>query len=292
MAIINSILNFAGLLLWLGWRDLVLGSLLNHTGTPLVRTIRRAGNSRLERQKYLLLLAGLLLLRAVGYWWLGSAVNWTPRLDLLAVVLPFRPDFFWQTCVFSALSFAATLAVFYLSLLLLSLLHRDSEIGLVQKFVRLHLGRFGRWPGFMRVLLPVVVAVAIWLLLHPILRGLEIVPRGVAFAGLLKQGVLIGCAALLAGKYILAALLTLHFVGSYLYLGANPLWEYVEFTGQRLLAPLRRLPLKIGRVDFAPVLALVILFLAASFAQNGLHVHNRVCNFDISGLADIYRWNS
>jgi uncharacterized protein YggT (Ycf19 family) len=292
MSLINSILNFAGLLLWLGWRDLVLGSLLNHTGTPLVRTIRRAGNSRMERQKYLFFLAGLLLLRAVGYWWLGSAVNWTPRLDLLAVVLPFRPEFFLQICLFSVLSFAATLVAFYLSLLLLSLLQRDSEIGLVQKFVRLHLGRFGRWPGFVRVLLPVVVAVLAWLVLNPILRWQGIVPRGVTFAVLFKQGVLLGCAALLAWKYILAALLALHFVGSYVYLGANPLWEYVEFTGQRLLAPLRRLPLKIGRVDFVPVVALVILFLAASFAQNGMHVHNRVFNFDISGLADIYRWNS
>ncbi|MFM2083128.1 MAG: hypothetical protein RL380_1819 [Verrucomicrobiota bacterium] len=294
MSLINSILNFAGLLLWLGWRDLVLGSLLNHTGTPLVRTIRRAGNSRLERQKHLLLLAGLLVLRAVGYWWLGSAVNWTPRLDLLAVVLPFRREFFTQMVLFSGLSFAVTLAVFYLSLSFLSLLHRDSEIGLVQKFVRLHLGRYGRWPSFVRVLLLVLGAVAVWLALNPVLRWQEIVPRGATFMGLCKQGTLLGCAALLAWKYVFAALLALYFVGNHVYLGANPIWEYVEFTGQRLLAPLRRLPLKIGRVDFVPVVALVILFLGASLLQNGLHIYIEKFNwkFDIEGLTGIYRWNS
>ena len=292
MGLINFILNFACLLLWLGWRDLVVGSLLANTTTPLVRTIRRAGNSRLEGQKYLLVLAGILLVRAIAYWWLGPAVNWTPRLDLTAIVLHFRSELFWQTCLFSVLSFATTLAVFYLSLLLLSLLHREGETGLVQKFVRLQLGRVGRWPGFVRLLLPVLGAVFVWLALNPLLRGSGILPRGVAFALLVKQGLLLGVAAMLAWKYVLAALLALHFLGSYVYLGANPVWEYVEVTGRRLLAPLRRLPLKVGRVDFAPVVALVVLFLCASLLENGLHVHWLFIHFDLAGLAEIYRWNS
>ena len=292
MGLINSILNVACLLLWLGWRDLVVGSLLANTTTPLVRTIRRAGDSRLERQKYLLVLAGILFGRAIAYWWLGPAVNWTPRLDLIAVVLHFRSELFLQTCLFSGWSFAALLALFYLSLLLLSLLHRDSEIGLVQKFVRLQLGRVGRWPGFVRFLLPVLGAVAVWLLLNPLLRWQEILPRGVGFALLVKQGLLLGWAAMLAWKYGLAALLALHFLGSYVYLGANPIWEYVEVAGRRLLTPLRRLPLKVGRVDFAPIVALVALFLCASLLENGLHVHWLFIHFDLAGLTEIYRWNS
>jgi uncharacterized protein YggT (Ycf19 family) len=43
-------------------------------------------------------------------------------------------------------------------------------------------------------------------------------------------------------------------------------------TAQTLLSPLKKFPLRAGKVDFAPVLALGLLFLAAEFAGRGLNL--------------------
>ena len=60
----------------------------------------------------------------------------------------------------------------------------------------------------------------------------------------------------------------LHLVASYVYLGANPLWDFVGATARNLLAPLRRLPLRIARFDFAPVAGVVLIFLLLHWLPN------------------------
>jgi uncharacterized protein YggT (Ycf19 family) len=61
----------------------------------------------------------------------------------------------------------------------------------------------------------------------------------------------------------LGGILVLHLLNSYVYFGKHPFWKYIHDTSQSLLAPLEKIPLRIGKVDFAPVLGLVIMFLAA-----------------------------
>ena len=267
MGLINSILNLAGLLLWLGWRDVTSGSLLQNSTTPLVRTLRQAGTSVMARRKYLGGLAGLLLLRALIYGWIGPAVNWTPKLDLVAIVIPFRSEFFGRMLLFSLCSFGAMLAGFYLSLLLISLVNRsvpDTEP--LQKFVRSHLGYFERLPWLVKLLLPLAVATLLRLGLSPLLGWWGILPSAVTVGAAVKQGLLIGLGALLVWKHVIATFLLLYFLNSYVYFGGNPLWNFVNLTTRRLLAPLRWLPLRFGRMDLAPVVGIVLVFLLAELA--------------------------
>src|SRR3974390_1650027 len=77
MGLIDFILNLAGLLLWLNWRAVRLDPLSRATPATLAGTLRRAEAPRLKRWHFLAALGGLLLLRAVLYWQIGSAVNWT-----------------------------------------------------------------------------------------------------------------------------------------------------------------------------------------------------------------------
>jgi len=72
-------------------------------------------------------------------------------------------------------------------------------------------------------------------------------------------------------KFPACAILALHLLNSYIYFGKNPFWKYVNVTAQKLLLPLKKVPLRVGKVDFAPVLALGLLFLAAEFAARGLN---------------------
>jgi hypothetical protein len=122
MALIDFILNLAGLLLWLNWRSVRFDPLGKRTPATLIGTLRRAEPKRLRRWHLLAALGGLLLLRAVFYWQIGSAAHWTGTLNLGVITLSFRSDFFARMLWFSIFSFGLTLGVFYLWLLLLSIL--------------------------------------------------------------------------------------------------------------------------------------------------------------------------
>src|SRR4051812_45188585 len=147
MALVDFILNLAGLLLWLNARSLRFDPLVRTSAASLVGTLKRAGTSRLRAWHLLILLVGLLLLRALLYAQIGPAVNWMPNLRLGPIAISFRSDIPGRMVLFSLLSFAVTLGVFYLWLLLLSLVNgRPGENDSLQRLVALHLGVVGRWP--------------------------------------------------------------------------------------------------------------------------------------------------
>ena len=80
--------------------------------------------------------------------------------------------------LFSALSFARVVAVYYLWLLLLSMVNRaEAEAGPVQKLVRLHLGWVDRWPWPLKLLLPLLLGSLAWLALHPLLVRMSLTPQ-------------------------------------------------------------------------------------------------------------------
>src|SRR5262245_23788161 len=114
MGLIDFILNLAALLLWLTWRSVPFDPLVKSSPASLAGTLRRAAPRRWQRWHFLPALAALLFFRALLYWQIGPAVNWTPNLRLGAIALSFRCDFFDRMLLFSLFSFAATLAVFYL----------------------------------------------------------------------------------------------------------------------------------------------------------------------------------
>ena len=123
MGIIDFILNLAGLLLWLNWRSLRFDPLGKRTPATLIGTLRRAEPRRLRRWHLPAVLGGMLFLRAVLYWQIGSGVGWAAgKLNLGVIELSFRSDYFGRILLFSLCSFGLTLGVFYLWLLLFSIL--------------------------------------------------------------------------------------------------------------------------------------------------------------------------
>ena len=86
----------------------------------------------------------------------------------------------------------------------------------------------------------------------------------------LEQSLVIGLGSWLVWKFPAGALLVLHLLNSYIYFGRHPFWKYVNATAQSLLQPLKKIPLRAGRVDFAPVVAIAIVFFAAEGAGRGL----------------------
>jgi uncharacterized protein YggT (Ycf19 family) len=118
--------------------------------------------------------------------------------------------------------------------------------------------------------------------------GLEyfgIVPHPASAAHRVEQAAVIGLGSYLAWKYLLILILGLHLLGSYVYFGRHPFWLYVNANAQPLLRPLRMLPLRLARIDFAPVLALVLVWFAAQAIEQGINFSARR---HLPGLRDLY----
>ena len=269
MALIDFILNLAGLLLWLNWRSVRFDPLGKRTPATLIGTLRRAGPRRWRRWHLLAALGGLLLLRALFYWQIGSAAHWTGALNLSVITLSFRSDFFARMLWFSVFSFGLTLGVFYLWLLLLSIL-AGPEPSSFHRLVRMQLGRIDGWSRGVKFLLPLMVMAMFWWLATWLLAWLQIIPQPVSATHRIEAALIVGLNSYLIWKYVIGVLLALHLLNSYIYFGKHPFWSYVNAEARTLLSPLRAVPLQVGRVDFAPVVGLALVFLVAELAGRGL----------------------
>ena len=271
MGVIDFTLNLAGLLLWVSWRSLSIERLVKTGPASLAGAIQRAGPPRSRRGYFLTGLVGLLCLRALLYWQIGPAVGWVPHLGLGTISIFFRSDILVRMLLYSALGFAVTLLLFYVWLLLLSLVNgRAADADPVQAIVRLQLGTVARWPWPIRLVLPWLGVAVAWLALYPLLTRLELITPAVSAAHRLEQATIIGLGAYLTWKYLIGALLILCLLATYVYLGSSPIWAFVLMTGGNLLLPLRRLPLRVGKVDMAPLVAILFVFLTAELAERGL----------------------
>ena len=266
MGLIDFILNLAGLLLWINWRSVRFDPLNKRTPATLIGTLRRAAPSRWRRWHLLAAIGALLILRALFYWQIGSAAGWIGKLDLGITTIFFRSNLFGQIFLFSLFSFARVLGIFYLWLLLLSILSGPEPI---HRLVQIPLGGVDRWPRWVKLFLPLAVTTFVWGLaswpfawLHP-RETLSVTHR-------IAEALVIGLGSYLLWKFVVGALLGLHLLNAYIYFGRHPFWKYVNVTAQTLLAPLRKIPLRVGKVDFAPVLGIALVFFAAELAERGL----------------------
>ncbi len=259
MGYVDFILNLAGLLLWLNWRSIRFDPLAKRRPATLMGTLRPAAPQKLYRWHLLAFIGVLLVVRALIYWWMGSSA-WVGKLDLGVTVLSFRSDWFLRMLFFSFFSFGLMLGIFYVGLLALSLLAGPEPI---HSLVKIPLGRVDDWPRWAKILLPTVVAAAVWCVASWLLVWLQIMPPPISMAQRLEQSLVVGLGGYLIWKIPVGLLLALHLLNSYIYFGKHPFWKYVNATAQKILRPLQALPLRLGKVDFAPVVGMVILFLAA-----------------------------
>ena len=273
MNLIDFILNVTCLMLWLHWRATHVALSARPLALSLLSTLRQAEPAKAKGWLALAAVLGLLAVRALVYWWIGAGAGWVPQLALNVVALPFRSDWLSRMLLFSFLSFSLVLATVYLWLLLLSLVNcRVSDADLWQRVVRLQLGWLDRWPLVLKCALPLATATLAWVVLTPLLHRLGIIPMPGSAHQSWQEGLVLGLAAYLLWKYVIAAVLLLYVINSHVYLGTNPFWNYVDVTARHLLAPFRRLPLRLGRVDFAPLVMIAAVFFIDEFSSRWLAV--------------------
>src|SRR6185312_12125677 len=180
------------------------------------------------------LIGGLIFLRALFYWQIGSATRWSGKLDLGAIMLSFpvpNDSFasFSRIILFSILSFGVTLAIFYLALLLFSILNGPEPFRAV---VRLQLGNVDRWPWLKKILLPLVAVTILWWLASWLLVWLQIIPPTVSELRRVGQALIVGLGSYLVWEYFAVGLLILHLLNSYIYFGKNPFLDFANVEAQ------------------------------------------------------------
>jgi len=270
MGLIDFILNLAGLLLWLNWRSIGFDPIAKPRALSLLGTLKKTGSTRPSHWKYPLALLALLTTRALVYWQIGPAVNWTPILPLGAIALTFRTDFPGQMFLYSLFSFVLTLVVFFLWLIFLAVVNRGMSGDPLQKLAGLHLGLMDRCPWPLKLFLPFLTGALFWALFSRAFARWGLIPQSPTLVEVLEQAAVIGLATYLVWKYLIVGLLMLHLINSYVYLGEHQFWNFVNATAARLISPLRRLPLRLGKMDFSPVVGMALIFLAAELIQHGL----------------------
>ncbi len=266
MGLIDFILNLAGLLLWLNWRATKADPLGRPAPATLIGTLRRAEPANASRWHLPAVLGGLLLLRALFYWQIGSAAGWVGKLDLGVTAIYFRSNVFGQMLLFSIFSFARMFGILYLWLVLLSILDGPMP---THRLVKMQLGKTDGWPRWIKFLLPLAVIALVWGLASWPFAWLHPKPA-MSGAHRVEESLIIALGSYLVWKFLIAALLALHLLNSYIYFGKNPFWDYVNATAKQLLRPLEKIPLRAGRADFAPVVGTALVFLLAGLAGRAL----------------------
>ncbi|MGA2854126.1 MAG: hypothetical protein ABSE90_08355 [Verrucomicrobiota bacterium] len=299
MGLIDFILNLAGLLLWLNWRAAKADPLGRPAPATLIGTLRRAEPVNARRWHLPAALGCLLLLRALFYLKIGSVLKpvWAGTLDFGVIAPSFVSSSFWRILAFSIFSFARMFGIVYLWLVLLSILSGPMP---THRLVKMQLGKIDGWPRWIKCLLPLAVIALLWWLASWPLAWLEIIPKPVSVAHRIGESLVIALGSYLVWKFLIAALLVLHLLNSYIYFGRHPFWNYVNATAKQLLRPLEKIPLRVDKADFAPVVGIALVFLLAYCVRNGIKLFHHVGEIgspltpliNIPGLADIYSWLS
>ncbi len=255
MDLVNFILNLVALVLWVGWRLAGADANLRHAA------------------RWLLLpaVAVLVVARSWMYRQVGQAVHWIAPLDLGAVRLDFNSAVPERMLAFSTASFVLFLGTFYAWLLLLSVINRATrDPNPWLKFMSIQLGRLRKLPTLLRLILPAALLAVAWVGCQAALveSGLVAAPRSTAH--LWQQGGVVGLGALLVWKPLLLGLLGLHLLNSYVFLGNRPLLAFANLTARNILGPVRRLPLRMGRVDLAPAIGIVAVWFVFDWGKSTL----------------------
>ena len=270
MTWVHHLLNLAGLLLWFGWRAGGERAADTRVGWPGV--LKPAAQRRSGSWLWLAALLALLAVRSVIYWRVGSEVRWVPTLDLGVISLPFNSISWVRMAVYSAASFGVVLAVVHLWFLLLSVVNGSiPDLDPWQRRIRRHLGWCGHWPAVLRLVGPWGLAAGLWYGANPALVGWGMTAQPASAAHLVQQSLVVGAGIILAWKYVVLGVLLLSVLNTYLYLGNYSLWTFIAATAKRLLRPLAFLPLRIGQVDFGPVVGLAGAIAAFAAIEWGLH---------------------
>ena len=260
---INLLLNLAGLGLWIGAFAFSRAAARLSRPLTLLSALRPEASAIHGRLVLLGSLTALLVLRAAAYWNFSTTGGRLPSIDFGILSISFRPDSFTELLAYSIGSFLVFLYLYYLWMLGVSLCCRSSgPVDSIENFVNQQLRFLASWHVGWKVFISLFAGAGLWLATGMALHvfGIGGIPREWSVLTLLLQSPFVaasfGCSFLL----VMAAVLALHFINSYVYFGDHAVWSFIDRMAKVYLSPLRRFPLMFGRFDFAPILGILVFW--------------------------------
>lgn len=257
---INLLLNLAGLGLWIGAFVFSRAAVQLSRPLTLLSTLRPETSAAHGRLVLLGSLTAMLVLRAAAYWNFSTTGGRLPSVDFGILSISFRSDLFTDMLAYSISSFLVFLYLYYLWMLGISLCcHSSGLVDSIENFVKQQLRFLASWYVGWKVFASLSAGAGLWLAVGSALLvfGIGEIPREWSVSTLLLQSPFVaasfGCSFLL----VMAAVLALHFINSYVYFGEHAVWPFIDRTAKVYLSPLRRFPLMLGRFDFAPILGIL-----------------------------------
>ncbi len=258
MVAVDLFLNLAALMMWLSWRGVGGTEAAGAAGT-ILGNLRSAEYRVQRRWGYLLGLLGLLLARALVYRQIGPSLYWHPGWSVGAVTISFRSDSLPRMLAFSFLGFGWFLLGLYtwcVGVLAFNRPPHDKDG--VTRALRRRFGRVALLPAPLLVAAPWVVTGLAWVVVGGWASWARLLPTVQGWPHLLQQALVVGACAWCLWRWLALGVLALHFLNSYVYLGAHPFWDFVQQAGLRLSRPF--FWLRFGRVDLSPLPAIAVYF--------------------------------
>ena len=268
MAALDFFISLAALLLWLSWRGIGTEQASGPAGT-LLANLRPAHRSPAGRHGYLVGLIGLLLGRAILYRQFGPAFDWHPTWSPGPVTLVFRSDHLARMLVASLLGFAWVLFGLLAAACLVAALHRPpQDKDALTREIRRRLGWMAYLPAVILLVIPSLILGVVWLVFGWLAARVGWLPALHGGAHLGQQAVVVGMGGVLVWKWPLTVVLVLHFLNSYVFFGASPVWDFIQQTGGRICRPLAFM--RLGRLNLAPLFVLGWVWLIAGLLGSGV----------------------
>ena len=261
MGAVDWILNLSIVLLWLGWKARGPVSHVPQPGQSLLSTLKPTSRAQTKDWALPVAMVGLILVRSLVYWNIGTATGWNPSLSFGAISITFRSDKLPLILLYSILVAGLWLICLQISLTFLLLVNQGrNETEGFQRSIRFMAPLQARLPGFLLVFIPFVTGFLLWLGLGTLFLKLGLVPKPVSNAHFVQQAAVVGVSSFLIWRIPITLLLGLYLLNSYVYLGNALMLNYASSTARLLLIPLRYLPLRLGKLDLTPLAGMAVVF--------------------------------
>ena len=259
MEFINLLLNLLAWWLWAGAFVFPRYAVRSSQPLTLLSTLRSESPQGFGRYVLLVALLGLIGLRAVAYWNFAPPGSALPQLDFGIVSVSFRTDSLAQMGCYSVASFAVFLYVYYLCVFGLSLTCRQrTRVDSIENLVNQQLNRAAYWHPGIKLAAGTGGGVLIWIIFGAIMVRLGALPGDWSFGTLLLQSPIMAASLWLFFVIVVLGVIAFHLLHSYVYLGEQALWKFIDECAKFYLSPFRSLPLLVGRFDFSPILGILV----------------------------------
>ncbi len=272
MESVNFLLNLLGWFLWAGAFVFPRYAVRSSQPLTLLSTLREESPPSFGRLFLLGGLAALLALRAVAYWNFLPQGGPRPAVEFGVVAVSFQSDSLIQMACYSVASFAMFLYAYYLIVFGLSITCRQrTRVDSIENLINQQLGSAAYWHPGLKLLAVGITGAVLWLLFGVGFLRIGVLPEDWTIGVLFFQSPVVAFS--LWNVYLLAimVLIGLYVLNSYVYLGEKVVWKFVDETAKFYLSGLRKLPLVVGRIDFAPFLGIVVFWILYRVVEACLH---------------------